>query len=219
MINTWHEKMQVLFATPKMQEISDFLTAQTAMKKVIFPPNHLRYKAFELTPFNQVKVIILGQDPYHNPNQAHGLSFSVPDGVKIPPSLRNIYQELQKDLGISPAKNGNLESWAKQGVLLLNTSLSVEKNTPNSHANIGWDFLTNNIIELLSEQKQHLVFVLWGAFAQKKIPLIDVQKHTILTATHPSPFSAHRGFFGCRHFSKINQCLEKYGEKPIKWML
>lgn len=194
-----------------------FLAQQKKSNKIIFPAQKNWFKAFELTPFNEVKVIILGQDPYHSEGQAQGLSFSVADGMKIPPSLRNIYQELELDLGIPANDSGNLKHWATQGVLLLNSVLTVEKNSPGSHANSGWIDFTDGVIHTLSEEKENLIFMLWGSYAQQKVELIDANKHLILTATHPSPFSAHKGFFGCKHFSKANDYLKIHKQKPIDW--
>ena len=177
------------------------------------------FKAFSLTPFNKVKVIILGQDPYHNPGQAMGLSFSVPEGVKPPPSLVNIFKELQKDIGLPIPTTGNLTPWAMQGVLLLNAVLTVRAHEPASHAKIGWTDFTNDIISLLSLKKSGLVFILWGNFAQEKIKLIDSTKHKILKAAHPSPFSANNGFFGCKHFSATNEYLVNTHQDPIDWSI
>ncbi len=216
-IKDWHPQAEALLKTDSAKQLKTFLTYQKQQEITIFPHSSNWFKAFDLTPFDQVKVVILGQDPYHGDGQAQGLSFSVPNGIKIPPSLRNIYQELESDLAISPAQSGNLEHWAKQGVLLLNSVLTVEKNTPNAHANSGWVDFTNGIITLLSEQKEHIIFLLWGAYAQRKTELINPAKHLILTAAHPSPFSAHKGFFGCKHFSKTNDYLEKYNQQPIDW--
>lgn len=183
----------------------------------VYPPPKFIFNAFALCPFEQVKVVILGQDPYHGPGQAHGLSFSVPDGVTIPPSLRNIYKEIESDLGKKIPESGNLEHWAKQGVLLLNASLTVQKSQPNSHQPLGWELFTDAAIRAVSEEKEHVVFLLWGKFAQNKEGLIDVSKHLVLKAPHPSPFSADRGFFGCQHFSKTNEYLKNHKLKPIDW--
>ena len=177
------------------------------------------YEALELTPYEKVKVVILGQDPYHGVNQAHGLSFSVQPGVKIPPSLNNIYKELQSDLGISPVKHGNLVSWAKQGVLLLNTVLTVREGQAYSHRDKGWEILTDKIIEKLNEREKPIVFILWGKPAQEKMKMIDKSRHIILTSAHPSPLSAHRGFLGSKPFSKTNDALMALGETPIDWQL
>lgn len=177
------------------------------------------FEALELTPYEKVKVVILGQDPYHGANQAHGLSFSVQPGVKIPPSLNNIYKELQSDLGIKPVNHGNLVSWAKQGVLLLNTVLTVREGQAYSHRGQGWERLTDTIIEKLNEREQPVVFILWGKPAQEKMKMIDKSKHIILTSSHPSPLSAHRGFLGSKPFSKTNDALLALGEQPIDWQL
>ncbi|MDN6691947.1 MAG: uracil-DNA glycosylase, partial [Enterococcus sp.] len=177
------------------------------------------FEALELTPYDQVKVVILGQDPYHGADQAHGLSFSVQPGVKIPPSLRNIYQELQSDLGIPPVQHGNLVRWAEQGVLMLNTVLTVREGQAYSHRGKGWEQLTDAIIERLNEREKPIVFILWGKPAQEKIKMIDTTKHAIVKSVHPSPLSAHRGFFGSKPFSKANQFLEGWGEQPIDWQL
>ena len=187
--------------------------------KEIYPPKENWYKAFEYSSFANTKVIILGQDPYHCINQAEGLSFSVPEGVPIPPSLRNIYMELKSDEGITVPNHGHLSYWAKQGVLLLNSVLTVEKNSPASHANHGWEIFTDNVIKLLNEKKHNLVFLLWGAYAGKKAELINIERHLVLNAPHPSPFSANKGFFGCKHFSKTNQYLLSTNQTPIEWRI
>jgi uracil-DNA glycosylase len=180
---------------------------------------YLIFNAFNQTPFNDVKVVILGQDPYHQPGQAMGLSFSVPDGIKIPPTLNNIYKELNKDIGMPIPNTGNLTKWANQGVLLLNSVLTVRDNEPASHSKIGWMDFTNDIIKIISAQQNNIVFLLWGNFAQQKQVLIDEDKHFLLKAAHPSPFSANRGFFGCKHFSKTNELLIQQGSSPIDWKL
>lgn len=185
----------------------------------IFPKNELVFYAFNKTPVSKIKVIILGQDPYHAKNQAHGLSFSVPNGIKIPPSLRNIFNELNSDLKIPISKNGNLTGWAEQGVLLLNASLTVKEKEAGSHQHIGWDNFINAVISKISAKKHGLVFLLWGTFANKKVDLIDTEKHYVLETSHPSPFSAYKGFFGCKHFSKTNEILTKNNQKPIHWNL
>ena len=186
----------------------------------IYPPRGSWFKAFEYSSFESTKVIILGQDPYHGVGQAEGLSFSVPKGVVIPPSLRNIYKELEEDdVDFTNPEHGNLISWAQQGVLLLNSVLTVEKNTPAAHANQGWELFTDQVINLLNDNKDHLVFILWGAYANKKSELINLDKHLILSAPHPSPFSAHKGFFGCKHFSKTNHYLESSKQQTIDWSI
>jgi uracil-DNA glycosylase len=183
----------------------------------VFPPPKLLFNAFSHCPFNQVSVVILGQDPYHNIGQAHGLAFSVPEGVAIPPSLVNIYKELGTDIGKPIPQTGNLEQWANQGVLLLNTTLTVRAHEAGSHHGLGWEQFTDAVIKTISEQKEHIVFLLWGAPAIKKQELIDTTKHLILTAPHPSPLSAYRGFFGCKHFSQTNTYLQQYGRREIIW--
>jgi len=184
---------------------------------VVFPENNVIFNAFNFTIPSRVKVVILGQDPYHGKKQAHGLSFSVPNGVKIPPSLRNIFKELQRDLNHPIYNNGNLESWANQGVLLLNSTLTVREKNAGSHQKLGWEQFTDSVIKKISDKKEGIIFLLWGAFAQKKSELIDIKKHHILTTTHPSPLSAYRGFSGCNHFSKTNKLLLKNNQKPINW--
>jgi len=190
------------------------------INKDIYPPRGSWFKAFEYSSFASTKVIILGQDPYHGEGLAEGLSFSVPKGITIPPSLRNIYKELEEDdVDFTNPNHGNLISWAQQGVLLLNSVLTVEKNTPAAHANQGWELFTDQVINLLNENKDHLVFILWGAYANKKSELIDTDKHLILSAPHPSPFSAHKGFFGCRHFSRTNHYLKSNKQQTIDWRI
>lgn len=184
----------------------------------LFPTGKQIFEAFNLTPFNEVKVVILGQDPYHGAGQAHGLSFSVPDGIKAPPSLVNIYKELKEDVGIEISKTGNLTPWAKQGVLLLNATLTVRESQAGSHQNKGWELFTDAVIKKLSDEKKGLVFLLWGNYAKQKGALIDATKHHVLVAPHPSPL-ARGGFFGCKHFSKTNEILKKQGQKPINWQL
>jgi len=217
MIKKWHPQIATLLANESAQSLKTFLQQQKQAHKIIFPHSSNWFKAFELTPFDKVKVVILGQDPYHGDGQAHGLSFSVPNGVATPPSLKNIYKELVLDLNIEPNASGNLERWATQGVLLLNSVLTVEKNTPSAHAKSGWVDFTDGVIDIISAQKQQVVFLLWGAYAQQKAALIDHDKHLVLSAAHPSPFSAHRGFFGCKHFSKTNEYLKMHNQKTINW--
>jgi uracil-DNA glycosylase len=209
------------FKKEYFKEIVDYLKAEKELKKIIYPPGPQMFRAFDLTQFDQTKVVILGQDPYHGEGQAHGLSFSVPATVqKLPPSLKNIIKELKSDIGVSAsASNGDLQNWAKQGVLLLNASLTVRAGEPMSHAQIGWATFTDAVIHLLSDQKQNLVFLLWGKFAQEKESLIDTKNHLILKAAHPSPFSADKGFFGCKHFSKTNHYLMQKGISPIDWKI
>jgi uracil-DNA glycosylase len=195
------------------------LKTERAGGKVIYPPGSLLFNAFNKTPFDRVKVVILGQDPYHGPGQAMGLSFSVPRGIHPPPSLGNIFKELKKDIGMPIPGHGDLTQWAEQGVLLLNASLTVRANEPNSHSAIGWHEFTDSVIQTLSDKSAGLVFMLWGRFAQDKTPLIDETKHLVLKAAHPSPFSAEKGFFGCRHFSRANEYLMKKGKQPVDWHL
>jgi len=185
----------------------------------IFPKNDEIFNAFNFTIPNKIKVVILGQDPYHRESQAHGLAFSVPNGVKIPPSLRNIFKELKRDLNYSISSNGNLESWAKQGVLMLNASLTVREKVAGSHQKLGWETFTDSVIKKISDKKEGIIFLLWGAFAQKKLELIDKRKHHILITSHPSPFSAYRGFLGCNHFSKTNKILIKNNQQTINWKI
>ncbi len=218
-IGTWSEPLQGLSQQAYFQKLLSFLNQRAQAGATIYPPKGQWFRAFELTNFDQVKVVILGQDPYHNPGQAQGLSFSVPEGTPLPPSLRNIYQEIASDLGADPGTNGDLSAWANQGVLLLNSVLTVEENTPGAHANQGWEVFTDTVIQLISEHKEHVVFLLWGAYAQKKAVLIDASKHLVLRAPHPSPLSAHRGFFGSRHFSQTNDYLKMHGLTPINWTL
>lgn len=219
LIDSWKNILGEEFEKPYIQELRNFLRQEKDKKKVILPKTVDVFKAFNLTPYEKVKVVILGQDPYHGIGQAHGLCFSVLPGVPIPGSLRNIYLELKQDLGIPPARHGCLENWAKQGVLLLNTVLTVELGMPASHQGRGWEVLTDRVIKLLNEREDPVIFVLWGSHAQKKEQLIDQSRHVVLKAAHPSPLSAHRGFLGCKHFSKINEYLVKMGKTPIDWRL
>ncbi len=214
----WYEVLKGEFESPYFIDIKTFLIEEKR-QHIVFPPSPLIFNAFNLTPFENVKVVILGQDPYHNIGQAHGLAFSVPDNIQKPPSLQNIFKELNQDLGISIPLNGNLEKWAKEGVLLLNASLTVRAHEAASHAKIGWQRFTDAAIKALSEHKQNLVFILWGNYAIAKENLIDHNKHLILKTVHPSPLSASRGFFGCRHFSKTNEYLIKNNITPIDWSL
>jgi len=213
---SWKAVLADEFQQPYFQQISTFLHQQKQADKVIYPPGPFIFNAFNSTPFDKVKVVILGQDPYHNPGEAMGLSFSVPKGVRIPPSLQNIYKELNADLGIPVPNHGDLSAWARHGVFLLNAMLTVEKNQPSSHKAIGWQFFTDAVIKKLSEQRQHLVFMLWGNFAKKKKELIDTTRHLVLEAPHPSPL-AGGGFAGCKHFSKANAYLEAHGIAPVDW--
>lgn len=213
----WEEVLSDYFLTPDFITLANFIRQEYISKKVYPKPENL-FTAFDLTPFSQVKVVILGQDPYHNPGQAHGLCFSVPEGVLPPPSLQNIYKEIEVDYKIKKdKKSGDLSDWARQGVFLLNAILSVIANQPTSHRQIGWEKFTDHVISVLSEKKEHLVFILWGNYARSKKTLIDTNKHLVLEAVHPSPLSAYNGFFGCRHFSLCNQQLEKWNKTPINW--
>ena len=216
--DTWYRVLRPQFEAPYFAELKSFLVSEKR-QYTVYPPGPLIFNAFNLTPFDKVKVVILGQDPYHGPGQAHGLSFSVPDGVPYPPSLRNIFKELHDDLGIPMARSGNLEKWAKEGVLLLNASLTVRAGEPTSHSHHGWEQFTDAAIRALSEQREHLVFILWGSYAIAKQSLIDSSKHLILKSVHPSPLSASRGFFGCHHFSITNTYLKENGIEPIDWTL
>jgi uracil-DNA glycosylase len=217
---SWKKVLKNEFTKTYFQQIATFLKTEKAQGKLIYPPGPLIFNAFNTTPFEEVKVVIIGQDPYHGPGQAHGLSFSVPTGIKPPPSLVNIFKELEKDMGIKmPAQYGNLTKWAEQGVLLLNAALTVRAGEPFSHAKYGWADFTNAAIEAISDHKEGVVFLLWGKFAQEKQVLIDETKHFVLKAAHPSPFSAEKGFFGCKHFSKTNERLMQTGRDPIDWKL
>lgn len=216
---SWKSRLVGEFDKSYMQELRQFLREEQAAKKVIYPRGTEYFAALNLTPFDKVKVVILGQDPYHGPGQAHGLCFSVKPGVAIPPSLINIFKEMQTDLGITQPRHGFLQSWADQGVLLLNATLSVEAGKAGSHQKKGWEQFTDAIIHRLNEERQGIVFVLWGSYAQKKGAFIDRAKHFVLQGPHPSPLSAHRGFFGCKHFSKINDYLIAQGQEPIDWQL
>ena len=216
---SWKTVLREEFDKIYFQQIVTLLKAEKSAGRIIYPPGQLIFNAFNKTPFSRVKVVLLGQDPYHNKGQAHGLSFSVPNGVPKPPSLVNICKELESDLGIRGSESGNLENWALQGVLLLNASLTVRQNEPGSHSKIGWLQFTDTVILKISEQKEGIVFLLWGKFAQDKQSLIDETKHYVLKAAHPSPFSAEKGFFGCRHFSKTNELLVAQNKEPIDWRL
>lgn len=205
------------FQQPYMLSLKTFLKQQKSQRKIIYPASDNWFNAFNSTPFDQVKVVILGQDPYHGPGQAHGLCFSVVPGVPFPPSLLNIFKEIESDLGISGPTNGCLQGWAAQGVLLLNATLTVERQRAGSHQGKGWEQFTDRAIQALDQQRDSLVFLLWGSYAQKKGHFIDPHNHLILKAPHPSPLSAHRGFFGCGHFSKTNKWLDQHGLKPVDW--
>lgn len=219
---SWEKALSMELTQPYIQNLTTFIETERSSKKEVYPPEELVFNAFKMTPFYSARVVIIGQDPYHGPNQAHGLCFSVPRGIKAPRSLCNIYKELQDDLGITPPAHGSLSGWAKQGVLLLNTTLTVRRGEPLSHHGHGWERFTDAVVRVLYQRKDPLIFVLWGRFAQEKLehlPLDVNSNHLILKAAHPSPFSASRGFFGCRHFSKINNQLELWGQPTINWEL
>lgn len=214
----WKSVLREEFDKEYFANLVRILHQEKKNKKTIYPPGGLIFNAFELTPFEDVKVVILGQDPYHGSGQAHGLSFSVPDGVQAPPSLKNIYKEIEEDLQVTIHKNGNLESWARQGVFLLNAALTVRAGEPTSHGNIGWDKFTDAVIKTISDKKEGVVFLLWGNYARGKRELIDRNKHYVLEAPHPSPL-ARGAFFGCKHFSKCNAYLVTHDKTPIDWTL
>jgi len=214
---TWQASLSAEIEQPYMHGLKTFLRAEKDQKKIIYPHSSNWFHALETTPLDEVKVVILGQDPYHQPGQAHGLCFSVQPGVKVPPSLVNIYKELETDLGIAIPDHGYLENWAKQGVLLLNAVLTVEDSNANAHQGKGWEQFTDKIISTVNEQCDHVVFMLWGSYAQKKGKMIDDQKHLVLKAPHPSPLSAYRGFFGCKHFSQANSYLVDKGKDIVDW--
>jgi uracil-DNA glycosylase len=216
---SWQKQLNAEFEQDYMQQLFAFLDAESKQDKVVYPKQTDWFHALEATPLNEVKVVILGQDPYHQPNQAHGLCFSVLPGVKTPPSLVNIYKELEADLGIVRANHGYLESWAQQGVLLLNAVLTVEDSMANAHKGKGWETFTDKVISTVNEQCDHVVFLLWGGYAQKKGAMINEAKHLVLKAPHPSPLSAHRGFLGCGHFSQANAYLMQHGKQIINWQL
>lgn len=213
---SWKEALTEEFGKAYFSELTARIR-NAYLSRAVFPPPTLIFNAFDSCPFFAVKVVILGQDPYHGRGQAHGLSFSVPDGVPTPPSLQNIYKEVRDDLGKDIPRTGNLERWARQGVLLLNATLTVEERSPGSHQGIGWERFTDAAIKALSDKREHLVFLLWGKYAQEKGTVIDASRHLILKAAHPSPFSANNGFFGCRHFSMANAYLKEHGIEPIDW--
>lgn len=215
---SWLKVLNQEFQSPYFHYLKSFLVEEKK-KHTIFPPGRLIFNAFNLTPFEEVKVVILGQDPYHGVGQAHGLAFSVPEGVPHPKSLINIFKELQDDLGLKTPQSGNLVKWAKEGVLLINATLTVRAHEAGSHQNQGWETFTDSVIQQLSEKHKGLVFLLWGNYAKMKMNLIDEKRHHILTAAHPSPLAAFRGFFGCKHFSKTNQLLIQEGKTPIDWNL
>ena len=213
---SWQEVLQVEFDKPYFENLVGFVKQEYA-SNTVFPPAGQIFNAFNTCPFNNVKVVILGQDPYHGPGQAHGLCFSVSDGIQFPPSLQNIFKEITSDLGIPAPKTGNLTRWAEQGVLLLNATLTVRASQAGSHQGKGWEEFTDAVIKTISEKAENVVFILWGSYAIKKKALINASKHCILTAPHPSPLSSYRGFFGCKHFSQTNTYLTSKGKQPIEW--
>jgi uracil-DNA glycosylase len=213
---SWKEILQTEFNSEYFEKLASFVKKRYS-ETTVFPPATNIFKAFELCPVDKVKVVILGQDPYHGKGQANGLSFSVNPGIQLPPSLQNIYKELKSDLGIEPKMDGDLTRWAEQGVLLLNATLTVEASQPGSHQNLGWEIFTDAVIKALSDKKENIVFILWGAYAQRKGEIIDSNKHFVIKSAHPSPFSAHKGFFGTKPFSKTNEYLRKHGTKEIDW--
>lgn len=217
-LGDWNERLAPLFADERYHKIRNFLIEEYK-NYVVYPDMYDLYNCFRYTPFEKLKVVLLGQDPYHNVGQAHGLCFSVQDGIQKPPSLENIFKELKTDIGCELPKSGNLTKWANEGVLLMNTSLSVREHQANSHAKCGWAWFTDSVIKLISEKKENVVFILWGGNARSKKPLIDTSKHLILECAHPSPLSAYNGFFGCKHFSKTNDYLKEHGIKTIDWDL
>ncbi|MFK7857323.1 MAG: uracil-DNA glycosylase [Granulosicoccus sp.] len=219
---SWKKRLESEFTSEYMKELRTYLAHRKAQSAVVFPHSSVWFNAFSLTPFEKVKVVILGQDPYHGAGQAHGLSFSVPEGVAIPPSLLNIFKEIDSDIGpfdspLAKRRKGCLIPWAEQGVFLLNSVLTVESGQAASHQGRGWESFTDSVIRSLSDEREHLVFLLWGSYAQKKGQVIDANRHLVLSAPHPSPLSAHRGFLGCQHFSKVNEWLSAHDETPIDW--
>lgn len=216
---SWLEHLQIEFEQGYMQQLSEFLRQEKATGQIVYPTGNAIFSALNTTPLNNVKVVILGQDPYHGAGQAHGLSFSVPKRIKIPPSLRNIYQEIHNDLGINPPNNGYLLNWAQQGVLLLNSVLTVRDSQAASHQGKGWETFTDKVIGIINQHTENVVFLLWGSYAQKKGQVIDRQRHLVLNAPHPSPLSAHRGFLGCRHFSQANHYLQQHNKTIIDWSI
>lgn len=216
---SWRDRVGDYLLRPEMRALSEFLRSEKAKGKRIFPPGPQIFAALDATPFEAVKVVVLGQDPYHGPGQAHGLCFSVAPGVDVPPSLVNIFKEIERDLGIARPKHGYLMSWAQQGVLLLNAVLTVESGQAGSHQGKGWEGFTDHVVECLDREREGLVFLLWGSYAQAKGRIIDSRRHRVLKAPHPSPLSAHRGFLGCGHFSATNQYLSQRGQSPVDWTL
>ncbi len=217
--SSWKQRIESEFQKDYMKDLKSFLKSQKDAKKTIYPNGDQYFEALNLTPFEKVKVVIIGQDPYHGPGQAHGLSFSVQDGIRFPPSLQNIFKELQSDLMVDKPKSGNLQKWSEQGVLLLNAVLTVEDGNAGAHQGKGWELFTDSIIQALNKEKENLVFILWGSYAQKKGAFIDRTKHLALESVHPSPLSSHRGFFGSKPFSKTNAYLKANGVDPIDWSL
>ena len=217
--SSWQNVLSDELHKEYVSRLDDFIKSEEAQGKIIYPQRSLIFNALNLTPLNSVKVVVLGQDPYHGEGQAHGLSFSVEKGMRIPPSLRNIYKELQTDLGCEMPEHGNLTAWAEQGVLLLNSVLTVEQAQAASHKNKGWEQFTDHLIDVINEHCENVVFLLWGAYAQKKGQQIDQSKHLVLMSAHPSPLSARRGFIGCQHFSKANEYLAQHGAKTIDWQV
>lgn len=217
--DSWKQRLGPEFEQPYMRQLKQFLQQRKSAGARIYPPGSLIFNALDSTPFESVRAVVLGQDPYHGPGQAHGLCFSVQPGVQTPPSLKNIYQAMQRDLGTQPASHGCLQAWAERGVLLLNAVLTVEAGQAGSHQGKGWERFTDRIVELLNQERDHLVFMLWGSAAQRKGAVVDESRHLVLRAPHPSPLSAHRGFFGCKHFSRANQYLEQHGLEPVDWSL
>ena len=216
--SSWKQRLQDEFDLPYMADLRQYLLDRKRNGAVIYPPGKLIFNALDSTPFGQVKIVIFGQDPYHGPGQAHGLCFSVPEGVAVPPSLLNIYKEIESDLGRPRPASGNLQSWADQGILLLNAVLTVERGHASAHQGKGWEKFTDRVVAELNAGRENLVFLLWGSYAMKKGAIIDRDRHLVLTAPHPSPLSAHRGFFGCRHFSTANAWLESHGMNPVRWV-
>lgn len=215
--DSWLEHLESEFKTDRMKKLKSFLADEYKKNKIIYPAKSDYFKALDLVDLDKVKVVILGQDPYHGPGQAHGLCFSVKDGVRFPPSLQNIFKELKSDLNVDPPQSGNLTRWAEQGILLLNSVLTVEQEKAASHQNKGWEEFTSKIISVVNEKCPHVVFILWGAYAQKKAAFVDRTKHLVIESPHPSPLSSHRGFFGSKPFSKANNWLVKQGLTPIQW--
>lgn len=215
--DSWKKVLKAEFGKSYFEKIVTFLKTEKELKHTIYPAGSLIFNAFAKTPFDKIKVVLLGQDPYHGPGQAMGLCFSVPDGIPLPPSLVNIYKELQTDIGMPIPQTGNLTKWAEQGIFMLNATLTVRAGEANSHAKIGWQTFTDAVIQKISDEREGIIFLLWGRFAQEKQNLIDMTKHHVLKAAHPSPLSAHNGFFGCRHFSQTNLLLTKQGKDPIDW--